>query len=165
MLIAILISLLVIYIASLEIKLNIKSKEDTLKIDMKIGFVSFLVPHQKIINKIREKSIYEKKEEFVKFINKRDLIGNICKHSSLIRLYVARFSSEELYVNPFSNGIYHIVINRIKGLASIYFKRIDQGTVELIYNPEYENIDYYIEVKTDVISMIKAFIDTKFKGD
>lgn len=166
--IAILILFFIILVASLNIKLSIVSANDTIKMYCKIGFISFNIPYQKIaenlIEKEKLKSSEEQKEDFLKFINKRSLFVYICKHSSLNNLYLARFTKEELYLNPFINGIYHIISNQIKGLASSLFKRIDEGIIELVYDSKYENVDYFIEVKTDVIGITSALIETNLKG-
>ena len=77
---------------------------------------------------------------------------------------MSRFRKEEFYVNPFSNGFYYIIVNQIKGILSNLFKRIDNGKIELIYNEKYENIDYFIKVKTDVISIIISLLEAKLKG-
>ena len=166
--IAILILFFIILIAAINIELSIKSVNDTIKCYCKIGFISFVIPHQKIISNLIEKEKKKTKEEqradFFSLINKRSIFIAICKHSSLNNLYLARFTKEELYINPFINGIYHILSNQIKGVASNLFKRIDEGIIELVYDSRYENVDYFLEIKTYVIGIASALIESNLKG-
>ncbi len=156
----ILIFLFIIIVLSLNVYLSFKSSNDTIKIFGKIGFINFVIPYQKIISKQR----IEKKDDLYKMISKRRLFYYLCKHSSLSFLYMARFTKEQIYINPYSNGLYYIFINQIKGLVSSVFKKIDQSKIELIYDSKYQNIDYLVEFKTDVIGIIVSFIEFLVKG-
>lgn len=164
MIVIILIFLFLITILSLNVYLSFKSSNDTIKVFAKIGFINFVIPYQKLIEKQRAKKAIEQRNDFYKMINRRKIIYYLCKHSSLSFLYMARFTKEELYINPFSNGFYLIFINQIKGYLSSIFKKIDEDKIELVYDNKYENIDYYVEVKTDVIGVIVSLVEFILKG-
>lgn len=166
--IAILIFILLILIAASEIQIHIKSVEDTIKVDAKIGIFSFLVPHQKIITKMIEKekskTRKEQTDDFFSAIGKRGLLLEVCKHSTLSQLYMARFTKEQLHQNPMMNGIYWILSGQVKGFAVNHFKLVEESSIQLVYDHRYENVDYYIGLRTDVISLLTAIIKSKLKG-
>ena len=71
MIIAILIFVFILILLALNITIFLKSKDDTYKIYVKIGFITFLVPHQKIIYKIREKDVFEQRKDLLNIYKKR----------------------------------------------------------------------------------------------
>ena len=164
MTVTILILFMLFFLLSFNVRISIKSANDTIKIFGKVGFVDFFIPVQRIIDKQRTKSSDDQRKDLLKMLKKRKIIYYLCKHSSLDVLYFARFTKEELFVNPFSNGMYYILLNQIKGYVSGIFKIINEDTINLIYNNNYENIDYYVEIKTDVIGVIVSFIEFIVKG-
>lgn len=164
MIIAIFIFFLIILIAGTDIRLHIKSKDDSYKICLKFGFVWILLPHQQIFAKFKQKVIYDNKMNIFGLLRSNSLLLNICKHSCLNVFYVAKFAKEDLYINPIKNGLYHILANQIKGILSIIFKRIDKEAIKLVYDIEYENLDYCLEIKTNLISIFSAWIESKMKG-
>lgn len=162
MLIAIFIFLICILILSMSIELNIKSSNDTIKIDAKIGLIRFVIPHQRLIKKALEKeklkTNYEKQEDIKKLFKNRQYLNRLFKHSSLSMFYMARFTSDELYLNPIINGAYLILSNQINSYFMHHFKMVNTSNIRLVYDELYENIDYFLSVKTDLISILTAII-------
>ena len=64
---------MIIIIMSTTIVFNIKSVDDTIKIDVRIGFIRFVVPHQKLIgdliNKAKKESNIELSQDLKNFFN------------------------------------------------------------------------------------------------
>lgn len=168
MIIAILIFFVIILILSIRIELNIKSADDTLKMNARIAFFSFVIPHQRLITKAiqkeKEKTLGEQRKDFFKMLQQRGLLLELFKHSSLNELYLARFSQQQLYDNPIANGLYLATSASIKSFASRHFKQIESSKIQLVYKPNYENIDYFISFKTDVIGVLITLIKSKKKG-
>ncbi len=162
---AILIFILLILILSIDIHVNIKSANDTIKIDAKFGLIRFVIPHQKLISKqleqVQQKNIHEQRNDLKKILNSRRYLNRLFKHSSLSMFYMARFTKEELYLNPIQNGVYLIVSNQIKAFFKNHFKFVDEDQIKLIVDENYENIDYYICFKTDLISILTIFLSRK----
>lgn len=165
MYLAIFILLIIIIILATDVNVNIKSANDTIKIDAKIGLIRFVIPHHKLIanamDKEKQKSRNEQKDDLKKLFNNRYYLNRLFKHSSLSMFYVARFTKEELYLNPIANGTYLMVSNQIKAYLSNHFKIVDYSNIKLVYDHNYENIDYYICVKSDFISLLTAIIKRK----
>ncbi len=162
MYLAIFIFILVIWILSVDIHVNIKSADDTIKIDAKFGLIRFVIPHHKIIEKLviktRQKNINEQRNDFKKLIENRHYFNRLFKHSSLSMFYMARFTKEEIYLNPIQNGVYLIVSNQIKAYFKNHFKSVDEDKIKLIYDEQYQNIDYFLCLKTDLISLLTIFL-------
>lgn len=72
--------------------------------------------------------------------------------------YMARFTSDELYLNPIINGAYLILSNQINSYFMHHFKMVNTSNIRLVYDELYENIDYFLSVKTDLISILTAII-------
>lgn len=165
MYLAIFILIIVILILATDVNVNIKSANDTIKIDAKVGLIRFVIPHHKLIAKALEneqlKSKHEQRDDFKKLFDNRHYLNRLFKHSSLSMFYVARFTKEELYLNPIQNGAYLIVSNQIKAYLNNHFKIVDYSNIRLVYDKNYENIDYYICVKSDFISLLTAIIKRK----
>lgn len=157
---AILIFIILILILSMDIHINVKSANDTIKMDAKIGLIRFVIPHQKLILKQiqleQEKNIREQKNDFKKLLDNRHYLNRLFKHSSLSMFYMARFTKEELYLNPIQNGVYLIVSNQMKAFFNNHFKFVEEDKIILVFDEHYENIDYYICFKTDLISILTA---------
>lgn len=160
MYLAIFIFVILIVILAISIEINVKSANDTIKIDAKIGLIRFVVPHQRLLSKAmnsqKRKSRQEQKDDFKKLFKNRNYLNRLFKHSSLTMFYMARFTKEELYLNPIQNGIYWMISNQIQAYFNHHFKIVDQKNIKLIYDEHYENIDYYICLKTDLISILAA---------
>ena len=168
MYIAILVFFLLILILSTDISFNMKSANDVWKFDAKIGLISFRIPHQrwmeKMIEKEQMKSKKDQRQDFIEAFSKRKLVRNIAQHSSLLQLYIAKFTKEELYQNPIRNGLYLIVSNQVYAYANSTFKRLERRNIHLIYDEKYANIDYYIRIKTDIIGLLTALVQSLRKG-
>ena len=147
---------------STVINVNIKSVDDTLKIDVRIGFIRFVVPHQRLIGKlikdVKNKPNTEISRDLKNFFDNRKFINGIFKHSSLEKFYVAKFSKEDLYLNPFVNGLYLITLNQFKSYLYNNFKLVNSSEIKLIKDDTYKNIDYFIRIKTDFISLLTVFL-------
>lgn len=158
MYLAIFIFIVLIWILSTDIHLNIKSANDTIKLDAKFGLIRFVIPHHRLIEKAivkaKQKNINEQRNDFKKLIENRRYFNRLFKHSSLSMFYMARFTKEELYLNPIQNGVYLIISNQIKAYFKNHFKRVDEDNIKLIYDQKYQNIDYFICLKTDFISLL-----------
>lgn len=158
MYLAIFIFIVLIWILSTDIHLNIKSANDTIKLDAKFGLIRFVIPHHRLIEKAlakaKQKNINEQRNDFNKLIENRRYFNRLFKHSSLSMFYMARFTKEELYLNPIQNGVYLIISNQIKAYFKNHFKRVDEDNIKLIYDQKYQNIDYFICLKTDFISLL-----------
>lgn len=162
MYLAIFIFILLIWILAADIELNVKSANDTIKIDAKLGLIRFVIPHRKLITKAldkeRQKNIKEQRNDFKNLIENRHYFNRLLKHSSLSMFYMARFTKEELYLNPIQNGVYLIVSNQIKAYFKNHFKRVDEDNIQLVYDQKYQNIDYFICLKTDLISILATLL-------
>ena len=153
---------MIIIIMSTVINVNIKSVDDTLKIDVRIGFIRFVVPHQRLIGKlikdVKNKPNTEISQDLKNFFDNRKFINRIFKHSSLEKFYIAKFSKEDLYLNPFVNGLYLITLNQFKSYLYNNFKLVNSSEIKLIKDDTYKNIDYFIRIKTDFISLLTVFL-------
>lgn len=160
MYIAIFIFILITILLALNVSINIKSANDTIKIDAKIGFISFVIPHQRLILKAqkmaRDKSVIELRNDFNSLFKNRHYLNRLFKHSCLSTLYVARFTKKELYLNPILNSVYLIFANQVKAYCKNNFKLVDYSNIKLIYDEKYENVDYYLSFKSDIISILTA---------
>lgn len=165
MYITIFIFLVIIAILAIDIKINVKSVNDTLKIDASIGLIRFVIPHQRLIEKAikseKLKSSSEQKNDLINLLNNRHYLNRLFKHCSLSLLYIARFTDEQLYLNPIQNGVYLMVSNQLKAYCFNHFKMVDDSKIKLIYDEQYENIDYYLSVKTDLISLLTTILIRK----
>ena len=150
---------------STSVNVNIKSVNDNLKIDVRIGFIRFVVPHQRLIgdliNKAKKESNLELSQDLKNFFNSRKYIKKIINHSRLERFYIAKFSKEDLYLNPILNGLYLISLSQFKSFLYNNFKLVDDSEIRLIKDELYANIDYFICLKTDFISLLTAFLKGK----
>ena len=159
---------MIIIIMSTTIVFNIKSVDDTVKIDVRIGFIRFVVPHQRLIgdliNKAKNKSNAEINKDLKNFFDNRKFIKRIINHSSLENFYIAKFSKEDLHLNPFVNAIYWITLGQVKSYLYNNFKLVDSCKIKLIKDDDYENIDYFICMKTDFISLLTAIMKGIFYG-
>lgn len=162
MYLAIFIFILIIVILALDIEINVKSADDTIKIDAKIGLIRFVIPHQRLISKALKseqlKDKQQQKDDFKKLFKKRHYLNRLFKHSSLTMFYMARFTKEELYLNPIINGVYLMISNQIHAYFNHHFKLVDNSNIKLVYDEHYENVDYFICFKADLISILTAFI-------
>ena len=83
---------MIIIIMSTVINVNIKSVDDTLKIDVRIGFIRFVIPHQRLIGKlikdVKNKPNTEISQDLKNFFDNRKFINRIFKHSSLEKFYI-----------------------------------------------------------------------------
>lgn len=161
MYLAIFIFIIIILILAINIKINIKSANDTIKIDAKIGLIEFVIPHQRLIKKIYKNQSEDKINDFKKMIKTRYFLNRLFKHSSLSMFYIARFTKGELYLNPIINSTYLIISNQIYAFLNNHFKFVDNKKISLIYDEQYENIDYFISFKTNLISLLTAIIIRK----
>ena len=159
---------MIIIIMSTTIVFNIKSVDDTIKIDVRIGFIRFVVPHQKLIgdliNKAKKESNIELSQDLKNFFKSRKYIKKIINNSRLENFYIAKFSKEDLYLNPFVNAIYLITLGQIKSYLYNNFKLVDSCKIKLIKDENYKNIDYFICMKTDFISLLTALMKGFFYG-
>lgn len=165
MYLAIFIFIILIVILAVSIEINVKSANDTIKIDAKIGLIRFVIPHQRLLSKAMSsqlhKSRQEQKDDFKRLFKNRSHLNRLFKHSSLTMFYMARFTKEELYLNPIQNGVYWMITNQLQAYFNHHFKMVDQGNIKLIYDEHYENIDYYVSLKTDLISILTAILIRK----
>lgn len=161
MFLAIFIFVIIIFILAINVKINIKSANDTIKIDAKIGLIEFVLPHQRLIKKIYENKRKDKLSDLKKVIETKYFLNRLFKHSSLSMFYMARFTKEELYLNPIINSTYLIISNQIYAFFNNHFKLVDNKKISLIYDEQYENIDYFISFKTNIISLLTAIIIRK----
>lgn len=165
MYLAIFIFVIIIVILAIDIEINVKSANDTIKIDAKIGLIRFVIPHQRLISKALKseqlKDKQQQRDDFKKLFKKRHYLNRLFKHSSLSMFYMARFTKEELYLNPIQNGAYLMVSNQIHAFFNHHFKMVDNKNIKLIYDERYQNIDYFICVKADLISILTAFLKRK----
>lgn len=162
MYLAIFIFLLLIALMSVTIKINIKSVDNTIKIDARIGFIRFVIPHQRLIGDmikdIKLKSKEDISGDLKRLLRSSKKIKNIMKHSSLDMFYMARFTKDDFYLNPFFNGIYLIVANQIKSYLYNNFKLVDVSKIKLIKDELYENVNYFICLRTNFISLLTAIL-------
>ena len=162
MYLAIFIFIILIILLATDVEINIKSADDTIKIYAKIGLIRFVIPHQRLIsNALKKEQLKDKqkqREDFKKLFKNRHYLNRLFKHSSLSMFYIARFTKEELYLNPILNGAYLMVSNQISAYLNHHFKMVDYRNIKLIYDEQYENIDYFICVKADLISILTAII-------
>lgn len=165
MYVAIFIFVIVIVLLAVDIEINVKSANDTIKIDAKVGLIRFVIPHQRLISKALEseqlKNKQRQREDLKKLFKNRRYLNRLFKHSSLTMFYMARFTKEELYLNPIRNGAYLMVSNQISAYLNHHFKMVDTRNIKLIYDEQYENIDYFICVKADLISILTAILKRK----
>ena len=54
-----------------------------------------------------------------------------------------------------------MVSNQIHAYFNHHFKIVDNSNIKLIYDEQYENIDYFICVKADLISILTAILIRK----
>lgn len=165
MFLAIFIFIIVVFILGTNIRINIKSANDTIKIDAKIGLIRFVIPHQRLLAELYRNQESKKADEKINdlkkvFIN-RHFFNRLFKHSSLSMFYMARFTREELYLNPIINSAYLIISNQIYAFFNNHFKLVDNKRISLIYDEQYENIDYFISFKTDIISLLTVIFIRK----
>lgn len=163
---AILIVLIIIIILSLNINIYFKSFRDTYKIYIKLGTIFILIPHHKIIKSIIEKekgkSKTKKINDVLNSLKLKKLILIIFSHSTLEHLYIAKFS-KNIYYKNYSNVIYCIIASNIRGLSHSYFRYINKTNLLLNDDKSYENIDYYIQIKTNIINLFLSWILYKIK--
>ena len=98
------------------------------------------------------------------FVNSRKYLKNILNHSRLEKFYIAKFSKEDLYLNPILNGLYLISLSQFKSFLYNNFKLVDDSEIRLIKDELYDNIDYFICLKTDFISLLTALLKGKKNG-
>ena len=151
---------------STTVNINIKSVNDNLKIDVRIGFIRFVVPHQRLIRKMIDDAKNKPNTEITKdlknfFGNTRKYAKNLFKHSRLEKFYIAKFSKEDLYLNPILNGLYIISLNQFKSFLYNNFKLVDDSEILLIKDELYNNVDYFICLKTDFIGLLTALLKGK----
>lgn len=106
MMLAIFLFLISILFLSSNIRIHIKSMNDTMKIYMKIGIFYVLIPHHKIFSKIftnKKMDLTTVKKDMVKG---KKLTLNIFSHSILDYIYIAKFSKRNLSKHPIENGMY-----------------------------------------------------------
>ena len=169
MYLAIFILFIIILIMSIPINVNIKSADDCIKIDASIGFIRFVVPHQKLIKKLIKDNENKTNQEITKDLKNffgmtKKYSKRLLRHSVLTRFYIAKFSKEDLYLNPFVNAIYLISLGQIKSYLYNNFKLVDSCKIKLIKDDDYKNIDYFICMKTDFISLLTALMKGFFYG-
>lgn len=161
---AIFILLSIILILSIRIDVFLKSVDDTIKLYLKVGMLSVVIPHQRLIFDLIEKEKQKPSKKRIEDINNvlksKGLILNIFSHSSLDRLYVRKISTTSVYNTPIINAILVISISRIRAFAHNSFKAVDNDFLVFNYDNDYENVDYYIQAHTDVISIVYACIST-----
>ena len=161
MLLAIFIFLVLFMLLSVNLNISLKSMNDTIKIYGRLGIISFVIPHQKIIMSLsgENKLVNFLKNKGPK-VNGKSLALNILSHSVIDRIYIAKFSNEEIYSNPISNGLYIIAASTIRGLLHSRTKLVYDENIGLIYDKHYENIDYLFEAHISIINIIWASIVT-----
>lgn len=167
MIIAILILFLVIIILSIRINLHIVSVNDTYKIYMKISKFVILIPHQrlfaKVIEKEKNKSLKDKKEDLFKALESKTLIYNIFSHSILERIYIKKIIDKRRNDKPFDVASYYILSSQILSFVYRHFKFINNESLLLDDTNSYENVDYYLHARTDIVSLLWAYVVTIFR--
>lgn len=164
MILAILIFCIVILLLSVNVHFYIVSENDTIKIVIKVGVFKFLVPHQRILDKIQRLSKTDK--YYKKWTGKKNkyLILNIFSHSKINHIYIAKYSKLPIDMIPISNGLYYIFTGLLFGILHCRVRQVDIKDLRLQYVKNYENVDYYIDTHTDVISLIWVSIKSIFGG-
>ena len=161
MLLAIFIFLLLFLLLSVNLKITIKSINDSIKVYGNFGIINFVIPHQKIIQDLSNET------GFINFIknkskkaNNKSLALNILSHSVIDHIYFAKYSMDHIYNNPILNGLYIIIVNNIRGLLHSRTKIIYDENIRLEYDEHYENIDYLLEAHINLFNLIWASIKT-----
>lgn len=145
---------------STNIHICILSRNDVLKCFIRIGRFYFLIPHHKLIYNLLHTNINFKK------IKKRQKITlaitkSIFSHSIIDELFIAKAYNKN---NIFENTLFYIISGIIIGLSHQSFRIVENDNIRLKQNPYYENIDYKIEVHSDVIKLLCALISGLRKG-
>ena len=164
MIFAIFILLITIIILSIRIDVFLKSVNDTLKLYIKIGRLSITIPHHRLISDVikkeKSKSSTERKEDIKSALRSKGLILNIFSHSSLDRLYIRKITKTSIYNTPLLNTMIVIFITRIRTFVHQRFKAVNNDYLVFEENSDYENVDYYIQAHTDLISILYACVRT-----
>ena len=63
MYLAIFIFIILIVILAVSIEINVKSANDTIKIDAKIGLIRFVIPHQRLLSKAMSSQLHKSRQE------------------------------------------------------------------------------------------------------
>ena len=165
--IAILIILLVIIILSININLHIVSVNDTYKIYMKISRFEVMIPHRKIFAKVIEKEknkkVKDKVEDLFKALDSKNLIYNIFSHSVLERIYIKKLIDKKKDNMPLNVASYYILSSQILSFFKRQFKLVYNNSLLLDDTSTYENVDYYLHARTDLISILWAYVVTIFR--
>lgn len=160
---AIFIFLISIVLLSTNIHLYIRSKNDTIKVYIRIGMFYVYIPHHKIFSKLifsKKDSIIDIKDSLMHF---KSLTLNILSHSCINRIYLAKYTKEDIYLNPIENAMYYIFAFQFRGLLNNYFKYINNNNVVLKYDKSYENIDYYFDGYCSIFDLIYSSIENIIK--
>ncbi|MBQ3253876.1 MAG: hypothetical protein IJA65_04895 [Acholeplasmatales bacterium] len=127
------------------------SEKDTIKSYLKIGMLRFLVPHQRILAKLQSASLSNKGWRESKI---RIFILNIFSHSIIDHIYIAKYSKNPLNSIPISSGIYLTIAGILFGILNCRTRHIIRKDLRLKYVSSYENVDYYLDARMDVITFI-----------
>ena len=164
MIFAIFILLIIIFILAIRIDIFLKSVDDTIKLYLKVGAIYLSIPHHRLISdliiKEKNKSRTQRKEDIEKIAKSKNLILNIFSHSSLDRLYIKRITKNSIYKKPILNTLFIILVMQVKGFVHKSFKSVRNDYLVFINDNDYENIDYYVQAHTDIISFIYAWMKT-----
>ena len=155
MMLAIFIFLLIIVVLDLNVYIYVKSVNDNLKVYFSVGGYYHLIPYKKIFSKEKLNNKDIKKGN--------SLALSILSHSVIDHIYIAKFSVNDLTLNPIGNSLYLIIANQIRGLLQSRCKYINNNKLRLEYDLSYENIDYYFEAHSSIICIMWALIISKFK--
>lgn len=151
MLLAILIFLLLILILSLNIHINLLSRNDTIKLYVKIAKLSFNVPYQKLLNN-------EGSGNSIIKIKHKKLILNILSRSTIDHIYIAKYTNKDIRVSPLVNAMFLLFSNLLVSILHCRSRHVNTKDLRLEYAASYENIDYYFAAHLDIISLIWAAI-------
>ncbi|MBE6136955.1 MAG: hypothetical protein E7176_00980 [Erysipelotrichaceae bacterium] len=163
MMLAIFVFLISIVLLSSNIHLYIRSKEDTIKVYIRIGMFYATIPHHKMFRYLifsKNDSIIDIRDSIMRI---KSLTLNIFSHSIINRIYIAKFSKDSLLKHPIENALYLIFANQFTGMLQGYFKYVDINNIKLEYDKSYENIDYYFDGHISVYNLIYSSVKTIIK--
>ena len=112
-----------------------------------------------VIEKEQKKKLKDKKEDLIKALNSKNLIYNIFSHSVLERIYIKKLIDKDKNKIPLNVASYYIFSSQIFSFVKSKFKLVNNNSL-LLDTTTYENVDYYLHAKTDVISLVWAFVVT-----
>lgn len=132
-----------------NVRVFIRNYKGTTKIYTKIGPCYLLIPHKRIINKV--------KDDTIKNHSINHLKSNIKRYKAYTKLCVIENIAIEHVindVNPYTNALFYILISNLKAVLENNFKNVYNETYALTHNETRRiDMDGFLQVKTNIFNL------------